>query len=42
MLRFYYPQVDIEGLSDDDWCRMVSEMDYVLKHNGTLFNKENG
>jgi len=42
MLRFYYPSIDIDNLTDDEWCKLIAEMDYVLKHNGTLLNKDNG
>lgn len=34
LIRFYY-NVEPRKLSDNKWCKLVCELDWVLKYNGT-------
>jgi hypothetical protein len=39
MLRFYYPNINVDKLTDNQFCKLASEMFFVLKFNGTLQDK---
>jgi hypothetical protein len=39
LIRFYF-KVDPERLSDNKWCQLVEELDFVLKYTGQLVPKD--
>jgi len=41
LIRFYY-RCNPDKLSDQEWCKRVAELQWILKYNGTLVKKENG
>lgn len=38
LIRFYF-KCDPDKLTDTDWCKRVSEIEYVLKKTGVLIEK---
>jgi len=40
LLRFYYPRIDIDKISDTMYCKLIAEVFHVLKYTGVLQEKK--
>ena len=38
-MRFYYPRINIDKISDTMYCKLIAEVFWVLKFTGTLQDK---
>ena len=41
-MRFFYPMVNVNKLSVDEYCELQAEMDYLVKIGVIKLNYENG